>query len=189
MQLYYKRVRDFHFTKIHDLSFQGTHSIDPRREEKEYQYSTVFKSSPFTFLSKLSRFDKRLTIVRIRVSYFVHPFQFPTWNRHPLLPFFFFLSSSLSLSFYRSRSLSLSTNDFKRIGLSGTLCSSCLIFFTSTYTLSAWTLLERYSKIIVCFFSFFWFLSLTLRSKRNYIWIISYINLALDFAHLQSLES
>lgn len=154
-------------SKIHHLSSQRTHYPSTKggrgKSRQKYIDSAVFKFFPFTFLSKLSRFDKRsLDCESASLNSFIRS-NF-TWNRrlrsrHPFLIIFYFstFSSPLSLSL----SFSLSTNDLKE--LSGTLCSSCLIFSL----LCTLYQLERCWNVIRKRLFFFRFLSLTLRNPES----------------------
>lgn len=140
-------------SKIHHLSSQRTHYPSTKGgrgiSRQKYIDSAVFKFFPFTFLSKLSRFDKRsLDCESASLNSFIRS-NF-TWNhrlrsRHPFLIIFYFSSFSSSPL---SLSLSLAFHErFKRIKRN--FMFVVLDIFTSMYTLSAWTLLERYSKTFV----------------------------------------
>ena len=92
-------LASINLSKIHHLSSQRTHYPSTKggrgKSRQKYIDSAVFKFFPFTFLSKLSRFDKRsLDCESASLNSFIRS-NF-TWNRrlrsrHPFLIIFFFL--------------------------------------------------------------------------------------------------
>lgn len=132
------------FSKIHHLSSQRTHYPSTKGgrgiSRQKYIDSAVFKFFPFTFLSKLSRFDKRsLDCESASLNSFIRS-NF-TWNRrlrsrHPFLIIFFFLFFFFFFFSPLSFSLSLAFHErFKRIKRN--FMFVVLDIFTSMYTLSA----------------------------------------------------